>query len=370
MSNEPALGSDKYVVSCRDVTARHEAERERRQTNERLAHIAEHTKDALWLFSADWSELLFINSAYEELWGRSVADLEADPTDFLRGVHPADRDAVRACMEQVSAGTSVDLEYRVNADTGYQTWVWVQGYPITASDGRVSEVVGFARDITDRHERERQLLVMDRLLRHNLRNDMNIIRGHATQAGERGGAAVDADLAQIRRTSDRLMRTVEKERDIVALLTNDAQPGGVDLVATVETLVDRVRETYPDATVTLTLPETATVRGVPKLPLALYELLENAVEHAAVAAPTVSVTVTVDEDEGTVTLAVADDCPPIPIQEIRVLRGERDVRSVYHGSGLGLWLVHWAVKRSSGSLEFNTAAETGNTVLVTLDRHD
>jgi PAS domain S-box-containing protein len=368
MSNEPALGSDEYVVSCRDVTARREAERERRRTSERLAHIAEHTNDVLWMFSGDWSELLFINSAYETLWGRSVDDLDDDPTDFLRGVHPADRETVRQRMAQVSAGTPVDVEYRVNAETGYQTWVWVQGHPITDRDGEVSEVVGFARDITDRHERERQLLVIDRLLRHNLRNEMNLVLGHAAQARDRGGAAVEPDLEEIRRTGDRLLRTVEKERDIVALLTTDAQPGSVDLVTTVETLADRMRETYPDATFELTLPEAATVRAVPRLSLAVSELLENAVEHADTDSPTVSVTVTVDAE--TVTLAVADDCPPIPVQEIRVLQGERDVQSVYHGSGLGLWLVHWAVKRSGGSLAFETSAETGNTVLVTLDRPD
>jgi hypothetical protein len=53
-----------------------------------------------------------------------------------------------------------------------------------------------------------------------------------------------------------------------------------------------------------------------------------------------------------------------------VLRGERDVRSVYHGSGLGLWLVYWAVDRSAGELAFETATDAGrgNTITVSLDR--
>jgi signal transduction histidine kinase len=242
----------------------------------------------------------------------------------------------------------------------------VQGHPLTNDEGEVVSVVGFARDVTDRRERERQLLVMDRLLRHNLRNEMNLILGHAEQVRAHGGDAVAASVSQIVETGEHLLRTVDKERDIVGLLTNDADTVAFDLVATVADVCGRVRERYPEATVETSLPAQADVRAVSKLPLAVHELLTNAVEHADVSDPTVTLSVTVDDDAGTVTLSVDDECPPIPVQEIRVLRGERDVRSVYHGSGLGLWLVHWAVDRSGGELVFQTTAD-GNTVSLTLD---
>ncbi|WP_136603415.1 PAS domain-containing sensor histidine kinase [Salinigranum halophilum] len=367
MSMEPALGSDEYVVTCRDISARRDAEATQRRIHRRFLAITEHTNDVLWMFSADWDEVLFINSAYEEVWGRTVADLEADPTDFLRGVHPADRDDVAEAMARLSNGDPVNIEYRVDATNSYQTWVWVQGYPFTDDDGTVTAVVGFARDVTDRRERERQLLVMDRLLRHNLRNEMNLILGHAEQARSNGGDAVAADVARIVETGEHLLRTVDKERDIVALLTDDDETVSVNLVAVVTDICGRVRAAYPEATVETTLPETATVRAVPKLSLAIYELLTNAIEHADTADPTVVVSVATDGDS--VSLCVADECPPIPVQEIRVLRGERDVRSVYHGSGLGLWLVYWAVDRSGGELEFRTA-DKGNTISVSLDPVD
>jgi PAS domain S-box-containing protein len=368
MSPHPVSGSDGYVVSCRDVSARRAAERDRRRVHQRLLDITEHANDVLWMFSPDWDEVLFINSAYESVWGRSVDRLESDPTDFLKGVHPADRDDVRRAMRRLTAGEPVDAEYRVDASNGYRTWVWVQGYPITDADGTVTCVVGFARDVTDRRERERQLLVMDRLLRHNLRNDMNVILGHAEQARESGSPAVATEMDRIAETAEDLLRTVDKERDVVALLTGEDDRTAVDLVAVVEDACARARDRYPRATVETTLPPAATVRAVPKLSLAVDELLSNAVEHAESDAPTVAVTVTADSgdaDDAAVVLSVADECPPIPAQEIRVLRGERDVRSVYHGSGLGLWLVHWAVDRSGGDLEFATA-ERGNTVSVAL----
>jgi PAS domain S-box-containing protein len=383
MSNEPALGCEEYVVSCRDVTDRRAAECERRRTNERLAHIAEHTHDVLWMFSADWEELLFINSAYEELWGRSIEELRAEPADFLRGIHPSDRDEVQDGMARLSEGEPVDMEYRVNANSGYLTWLWVQGYPITDDDGTVTEIVGFARNVTARKERQRQLLVMDRLLRHNLRNDMNLILGHAEQARDRAGERIQANLDQIQHTGSRLLRTVGKERDIVSLLTTDTDPDRFDLAAAAEEQCGRIREAHPDATLDVSLPAALAVQAVPKFSLAIYELLENAIIHAPDDAPTVSLSVSVDESS--VELHVADDGPRIPLQEVRVLQGVRDVRSVYHGSGLGLWLVHWAVKRSGGSLAFESAADVdataddrrtgssareGNVVVVSLDRFE
>jgi len=364
MSSERAAGLGGYVVSCRDITERRRAETEKHRAHERLSNIAEHTTDVLWMFSADWEELLFVNSAYEEVWGRSVEALAANSRDFIGGAHPADRDRIRAAMRRLSAGESVDVEYRVNIDTDYRTWVWARGHPIV-DDGTVTRVVGFARDVTDRRERERQLLVMDRLLRHNLRNEMNLILGHAEQVRERGGTAIDADLDRIVETGEHLLRTVDKERDIVALLTENAEPEPIDLVAVAADVCDRVRDANPAAAVETTLPERATVRAVPKLSLAVFELLTNAIEHADTNAPMVSVSVHCDAER--VELAVVDECPPIPLQEVRVLRGERDVRSVYHGSGLGLWLVHWAVDRSEGDLEFD-ASERGNRVTITLDR--
>lgn len=122
-----------------------------------LSQITESTSDVLWMFSKGWDELIFVNSAYEDVWGRSTTTLEDDPTDFLNGTHPDDRPAVKTAMEQLSGGEAVELEYRVNAQEDYERWVSVQGNPVYDANGDVVRVVGIARDITEQKANQQEL---------------------------------------------------------------------------------------------------------------------------------------------------------------------------------------------------------------------
>ncbi|TKX83085.1 PAS domain S-box protein, partial [Halorubrum sp. SS5] len=88
MSNLTDGELDGFVVSSRDVTDRVRAEREREEATAHLREIAAVSSDVLWMFDADWSELLFANPAYEEMYGRSLDELRGDPATFLDAIHP------------------------------------------------------------------------------------------------------------------------------------------------------------------------------------------------------------------------------------------------------------------------------------------
>jgi len=153
----------------------HRAERRAAETERRLMELSEVSADVLWTFDADWEELLFVNPAYETVFGRPIDALDANPLDFLNAVHPDDRGRVREEMTRVSEGRSAEIEYRVASDgdgDGLATagggdgdgdggpeerWVWVCAEPITDDDGSVVRVAGFTRDITERRRREGEL---------------------------------------------------------------------------------------------------------------------------------------------------------------------------------------------------------------------
>ena len=364
MSNLTDDPLDGYVISSRDVTDRVRAEREREETAARLEEIAAAAGDVLWMFDADWSELLFVNPAYEEIFGGEVEHLRDDPDTFLDAIHPEDRPAVVDTMNCLSAGNSVEMEYRVNPEAEYKRWVWVQAEPITR-DGEVVRIAGFARDITDRRRRERQLVVMDNLLRHNLRNDLNVLLGRADLI-EEAIPETSEHTAVIRRVGKQLLQTAEKERHVIDLLTGQQGRERVEFHETVAESVETVREHHPDCTIEVTELEPAVVRGRPELGLAVIELLENAVQHAD-GEPTVRLQLR--RVGAHAELTVADDHAPIPSIEADVLTGDHDMTKVYHSSGLGFWLVYWAVELSNGHVAVHSG-DDGNriTVSIPLDR--
>jgi len=354
---------DGYVVSSRDVTDRIAAERDRRETTARLRELAATTGDVLWMFTADWTELLFVNPAYEDVYGGSVQKLRATPESFLDTVHPEDVPRVEDAMARLSAGESVNVEYRVNESESFGVWVWVQAEPIVEDDD-VVRITGFTRDVTDRRRRERQLYVMDTLLRHNLRNDLTVVLGEAERIASEHPEATD-HTDTIRDTAEGLLESAEKGRRIVERMDADTSKHPVNVAALVERCTADVAARHPDATIDCDTPRTATARCIDGIDAAFDELLENAIQHNDHPDPSVHVAVT--ESTDAVTVTVTDDATPIPGIEANVLTGHHDMTEVYHSSGLGLWLVYWLVELSNGTITVDSD-DDGNRIELAFDR--
>jgi PAS domain S-box-containing protein len=153
IENEPEVDQTETVAD-RILDTTGELSREF-ETN--IRELTEATEDVLWLISAGWEEVLFVNSAYSDIWGQSEAKLREDPTAFLEAVHPDDRSRARAAVDRLTAGESVDIELRVNPSEDFQRRVSVQAEPIFGPDGTVSRIAGASQEITDQRARQRRL---------------------------------------------------------------------------------------------------------------------------------------------------------------------------------------------------------------------
>lgn len=176
---QKGTGTSQYTVLANRITNVVEQFRSRQaitETEQRLSQLSEHTDDILFMFNDDWSELLFINSAYEDIWGGSIDELRDDPRSFLEYIHPDDRENAIESMEQIFSGESIDIEYRVRPPDGEQRWINGKTKPIFDADGSVSRIVGYVRDITERKEREQELKRNERRYQAVF-NDPNILVG-------------------------------------------------------------------------------------------------------------------------------------------------------------------------------------------------
>ena len=205
--------------------------------------------------------------------------------------------------------------------------------------------------------------VLNRVLRHNIKNDVNVILGHTTLLEEQVDESAARSVEAIEGAARSVTRLSQSARQIDRLDNEHRKP--VDVAETAAAAVDSARYTYPDAEFETDLRGPAWVRAGPVLRPAISNLLENAVEHNDDEA-TVRVSVHSDEE---VRLRVADDGPGIVEHEHEVLAAEQE-GPIQHGSGLGLWLVKWFVEEHDGELQFATNEPHGTVVTLVLPATD
>ncbi|WP_335999295.1 ATP-binding protein [Halorientalis halophila] len=331
-----------------------------RDARERFQRIFESASDGLLLVDPAADEIADCNDRLCELLGFDRAELRTvAPSTICRDDIEAFRRLLVRAREEGRAGA----DELVCRDRGGGRIPVAVSAAAVELDGR-DYVLASVRDIRDRLHREQALSVFNRVLRHNIRNDMNVVIGRATMLrGALDGADQRAHLDHIVETARKLTELGEKARTFRRL--DDREPEA-DSVA-VGGLLERVRESlvgeYPDATVTIRGADDATAAVAPTIDVAMRELLENAIKHATTDDPAVTVTVARDEDG--VSVRVADEGPGLPEQDRAVLEGGYET-PLNHGSGLGLWLANWVVTAAGGSIAVVDAGPEGTTIELSL----
>ncbi|MFC3476679.1 PAS domain-containing protein [Halobacterium litoreum] len=214
-----------------------------------------------------------------------------------------------------------------------------QDISVTALDD--GGYVWVCRDVTGRAERDQRLRVLNRVLRHNVRNSLNVVLGRARRLTDRLGD--DEDVESIEEAAEELLSVSEKARQLERSLDSEDAPTD-PLADVVAQEAEHASEQYPDVAFDVTVDcETAVDR---RLRLAVRELLESTAEHADGDAASVSIVARAEPP----TVRVAADGSGIPEHERRALEGVEET-SLEHGSGVGLWLVYWVVSHAGGDLD-------------------
>ncbi|QSG09573.1 Signal transduction regulator [Halapricum desulfuricans] len=261
------------------------------------------------------------------------------------------------------------INYEVTADLpekGIRDLSTVR-YPHYDNSGSVDGTVAICRDVTEINEYETQMKIMERVLRHNVRNHMTVINGLAEHIQSITASSSASDYAaKIKEHSRQLTNIVDKERRITNLLADPPPTITIDLVSTTEAALTRIHDTYQDVSVSQDFPEECLVEGSVAIEEAITELLENAIVHAESDDPRIEVAIDCDSTAGSV--RISDSNPTIPEMEREILWDTSKIEPLYHGQGLGLWLVNYSVRESEGSLTFQANEPQGNEITIQLSK--
>lgn len=224
------------------------------------------------------------------------------------------------------------------------------------------------QDITEIKNRERELELLNRVVRHDIQNDMNVVRGYA----ERAKTEIDDQelVEPIIESSEHAIELTETVRDLLETITGDValEREPVDLWQVLESELEKARATHTEATFAVDdRPETpCRVIGNSMISSIFTNLFRNAVRHHDGDSP--EVTVSVAETGDSVRVSVADDGPGVPGDKKEEIfgRGAKGLDSP--GTGIGLYLVDTLVDQYGGSVHVEDNEPRGAVFVVEFQR--
>ncbi|WP_336328054.1 ATP-binding protein [Halovenus sp. HT40] len=294
--------------------------------------------------------------------------LERDSPLALHDI-PGQQTAVEAEKFDCYHGTTLTVNDEIYGTVCFVA-VDARSDPFSEAETMFAELVGRLLEHEIEHERQRDQLarqtslvnVLDRVLRHNIRNELTIIRANARLHGEKHEDCSECE--QIVESTDQLIGMSETARQLGKSINAEFDRRPIDLVALVNDLAQQATESYSELSITVDAPDRLVVVAYPSVETALWELIENVAKHAG-ESPTA--TLRLRDDDEHVAIEIGDDGPGLPEAERDVLQTGTETQ-LAHGSGLGLWSVYWVAVNHRGDLDIDTT--DGTRITLSLPRQD
>ena len=354
-------------VYFRDVTEQRAREDRLGQLKREFETVFENVRDALFLFTIEDGDVRVrrLNGLAEDLVGEPTSRVRDQSLAEILDSEWAET-LLSGCRRCLDERTTVSMEA-----TAGDLVLDTQLAPVIV-DEEVELIVGSARDVTERKQYERRLesqrddlQLLNQMVRHDIRNDLQVIRTHAELLAERADGDTGESLERVVSASESAIELTREARELAeVMLHSEETHEAVDLAEVLIAQIDQARSTHEGLTVRApeSLPRVS-VRGNDMLDSVFANLLHNAVVHND-GSPEIDVLTAVFDDRVEVT--IADNGPGVPaeLREEIFAKGERGTES--DGSGVGLYLVSELVDAYGGTVSVQSRADWEPPT----DRHD
>jgi len=293
--------------------------------------------DAVVIVDED-DRIVDINSHASDLLGTTGRDLAQEPVEAIFG----------ADVDVSSPPGTVRLD----------TTVGHRDFDVAASsiDGPRGGTLGYTlvlHDVTDEKQRRQSSEVLNRILRHNVRNAMNAVEGYTRELSDHTDGDGDWMLDRIENQTTQLLQLSEKVRDIDHVTDTSQSRSQFSVGDSLEAVATQLETDEPDLTVTTHVPGALAVT-------ANRAIFENVIRYAIACLvaqngteePRIVLTATpTDAERPRIEVTITSNGAPVPMDERAVIqRGEET--PLDHSDDLDLWLVAWGVETLGGELTF------------------
>lgn len=382
----------------RDITAlikmQSELEKQRQSlidSEERFRQLTENIKEVIWLTDPAFSKILYINSAYTEIFGRSRGEIYANSMSFMEAVHVDDRQRVKDALEVQRTNFKFEVEYRIVKPDGDIRWVMARAFPIKDAEGKVYRMAGIAEDITRQKESEmalkqahRQLIHTEKLaaigqlsagIAHEIKNPLGIITLCIEQLRDEVQGLNEGNKTLI----EMIQEATDRANKVVVELLNYSRTSELKLSSVpVEVCLDHTVFLLQNAiklkNITIhcfyTKEETFKVMGDRSLlEQAFFNLIANAIDAIEEKGSIhISTYLDISNKSGNkVMIEIADTgCGMLPEVAKRIFEPFYTTKPQGKGTGLGLSIVEMIVSQHHGTVWAESKVGAGTKFFIAL----
>lgn len=369
---------------------------------ELFRHIVEQTGHGVYITDRDGT-IRYVNPKFEDITGYTKDEaLGKNPRILKSGEQP--QEYYEDLWDTILSGETWE-ETIINKRKDGGLYYASQTIAPIKQNGEITHFAAIQTDTTEEVLERQQLDVLYRLLRHNLRTQLNLIllkiqgieenveerqKDRAIEQTEEDGIGEMEDIDEIIGEAQKIRRTVEdirhteniedisdsiedlerianktkKAKKILSI--EDREITKIDIQNKLKKIKKDILERYPDSKINIEIDIENPIQVYTPLHYGLEELIENGIKHNNSETPTVDIKIR--ETSENIEIEISDNGPGIPKDEIKVLERKTET-SLEHGSGLGLWIAYWTVDINRGQIEIKTK-QKGTKIKIKLPLHN
>lgn len=349
-----------------DITARKKRERQLQQFREAV----EQTAHVVYITDTDGT-IEYVNPAFEEITGFSKSEaVGQDPSILKSGEY--DDQYYEELWGTILAGEQWADEMFDVGDDGEEIVLSQTISPITNDDGQPHKFVSVSQDITQQKEYEQKLEeqrdnleVLNQVVRHDIRNGMNVVQARAELLENHIDEAGQDHLESVLDATKSAIELTKTARNLAeAMLSRQEDVEPVHLDDHLEDLIETARAEFQDVVISVGKIPDIRVHGNELLDAVFRNLIHNAVVHNDKQTPTVQISTTVGTE--TCRVVVADNGPGIPDDQKETIFGKGETGLESPGTGIGLYLVQTLVEQYGGEVWVEDNDPEGSVFIVEL----
>lgn len=230
----------------------------------------------------------------------------------------------------------------------------------------VNDILGFGIyiDITQRHRQKEYINVLQRILRHNLRNDLTVVNGFARRANNMAtDDEISECLSNVLRKTGRIETLIEEADNIRDIINQDFESNtqlmSVEKIA--GSAIGACLSEFSSANVGIECTDGLMAKAGPKLQVAFEAVIDNGLRYNDSDQPRVMIRGHKVNDNRA-HISIVDNGVGITTTEQEIITGDKEATQLEHGSGLGLWMTKWIIESYQGSIEIHNSS-IGGTVI-------